>query len=122
MEQKKIAVFVGSLRKESFNRKMAKALMKVSPDSLNLEIVEIGELPLYNQDLDDNPPAVHTQFRESLKKLVLPALSWIKIQLSAVKQYCNTVVGKSSESTGDRFNLLNLAVYSFRERVRYAVL
>ncbi len=53
---------------------------------------------------------------------VLPALSWIKIQLSAVKQYCNTVVGKSSESTGDRLNLLNLAVYSFRERVRYAVL
>jgi len=68
MAQKKIAVLVGSLRKESFNRKMAKALIKVSPDSLNLEIVEIGGLPLYNQDFDDNPPVAYTQFRESLKK------------------------------------------------------
>jgi len=68
MAQKKIAVFVGSLRKESFNRKMAKALIKVSPGSLKLEILEIGELPIYNQDFDDDPPAVYTQFREALKK------------------------------------------------------
>jgi len=59
---------VGSLRKESFNRKMAKALMKLSPDSLSLEIIEIGGLPLYNQDLDDDPPAAWTEFRERLKK------------------------------------------------------
>jgi chromate reductase len=68
MTQKKIAVFVGSLRKESFNRKMARELIKVSPDSLKLEIVEIGGLPIYNQDFDDNPPAAYTQFREYLKK------------------------------------------------------
>jgi len=68
MAQKKIAVLVGSLRKESFNRKMAKALMKVSPDSLGLEIIEIGGLPLYNQDLDDNPPTAWSEFRERLKK------------------------------------------------------
>ena len=68
MAQKKIAVIIGSLRKESFNRKMAKALMKLSPDSLSLEIIEIGALPLYNQDLDDNPPAAWTEFRERLKK------------------------------------------------------
>lgn len=68
MTQKKIAVFVGSLRKESFNRKMANALMMLSPDSLALEIVEIGELPLYDQDLDDNPPAAWTEFRKRLIK------------------------------------------------------
>jgi chromate reductase len=68
MTRKKIAVLVGSLRKGSFNRKMAKALMKLSPDSLNLEIIEIGGLPLYNQDLDDNPPGAWTEFRERLKK------------------------------------------------------
>ena len=68
MAQKKIAVFVGSLRKESFNRKMAKALIKVSPASLKLEIVEIGGLPLYNQDFDDSPPSAYTQFRESLRE------------------------------------------------------
>jgi len=68
MAQKKIAVFVGSLRKESFNRKMAKMLIKAAPDSLKLEIVEIGGLPLYNQDFDDKPPVEYTQFRETLKK------------------------------------------------------
>jgi chromate reductase, NAD(P)H dehydrogenase (quinone) len=66
---KKIAVFVGSLRKESFNRKMAKALSLLAPGSLNLEIIEIGGLPLYNQDYDDEgvPPAAWTEFRELVK-------------------------------------------------------
>jgi chromate reductase, NAD(P)H dehydrogenase (quinone) len=66
---KKIAVFVGSLRKESFNRKMAKALAAFAPESLNLEIIEIGGLPLYDQDLDDEgrPPSAWTEFRERVK-------------------------------------------------------
>ena len=69
MARKRIAVIVGSLRRESLNRKMAKAMMKLAPDSLDLGIIEIGGLPLYNQDLDnDNPPAVWTEFRERLKK------------------------------------------------------
>ena len=69
MASKKIAVFVGSLRKESFNRKMAKALALLAPDSLKLEIIEIGGLPLYNQDYDDEgiPPADWTEFRELVK-------------------------------------------------------
>ncbi len=67
MAQKKIAVLVGSLRKESFNRKMAKALIKLAPDSLGPEIVEIGGLPLYNQDLDEDPPSAWTEFRERIK-------------------------------------------------------
>ena len=68
MTQRKIAVFVGSLRKESFNRKMAKALTSLAPESLKLEIIEIGGLPLYDQDLDDNPPAAWTEFRERVMK------------------------------------------------------
>ena len=63
---KKIAVIVGSLRKESFNRKMAKALIALAPESLKFEIIEIGALPLYDQDLEDNPPTTWTQFRERL--------------------------------------------------------
>ncbi len=47
-----IAVLVGSLRKESFTRKTAKALIALAPQNLKLEIVEIGQLPLYNQDLE----------------------------------------------------------------------
>ena len=66
---KKIAVFVGSLRKDSFNRKMAVALTALAPESLKLEIIEIGGLPLYNQDYDDEgkPPSVWTEFRKRVK-------------------------------------------------------
>jgi chromate reductase, NAD(P)H dehydrogenase (quinone) len=68
MKTRTIAVLVGSLRKDSFNRKMAKALIALAPQSLKLEIIEIGELPLYNQDLDENPPAAWTEFRQCLTK------------------------------------------------------
>lgn len=66
---KKIAVIVGSLRKESFNRKMAHVLISLAPASLKPEIIEIGTLPLYNQDLDDEGkvPAAWLQFREQMK-------------------------------------------------------
>ncbi|MGZ6220856.1 MAG: NADPH-dependent FMN reductase [Syntrophales bacterium] len=66
---KNIAVFVGSLRKESFNRKMARVLTAVAPESLKLEIIEIGALPLYNQDYDDEgkPPLAWTEFRKHVK-------------------------------------------------------
>jgi chromate reductase, NAD(P)H dehydrogenase (quinone) len=57
MSTKNVAVFVGSLRKESFNRKMANALSGLAPADLKLEIIEIGQLPLYNQD-DDVPGKV----------------------------------------------------------------
>ncbi len=68
MARKKIAMIVGSLRKDSFNRKMAKALVKLAPDTLEFEEVGIGELPLYNQDFDDAPPAAWTEFREQIRK------------------------------------------------------
>ncbi|MGD0193169.1 MAG: NADPH-dependent FMN reductase [Rhizomicrobium sp.] len=58
-----VAVLVGSLRKDSFNRKMAHALIGLTPPQLSLSIVEIGDLLLYNQDLDEDPPAVWTSFR-----------------------------------------------------------
>lgn len=56
--QRDVAVIVGSLRRESFNRKLANALADLAPPALKLEIVEIGHLPLYNQDLDDDSLAV----------------------------------------------------------------
>jgi chromate reductase len=64
---KKIAVLVGSLRKDSLNRKMARALTKLGADLLALEIVEIGDLPLYNQDLEEKTPPAWTKFRQSVK-------------------------------------------------------
>jgi chromate reductase, NAD(P)H dehydrogenase (quinone) len=67
---KKIAVIIGSLRKQAWTRKLALALMKLAPATINLEIVEIGDLPLYNQDLDDEgrPAQAWTTFREQMKK------------------------------------------------------
>lgn len=63
-----VAVFVGSLRKESFNLKLAKALAKLAPPELKLEIVEIGHLPFYNQDLDtETPPAPWVAFRNHVR-------------------------------------------------------
>jgi len=63
-----IAVIVGSLRKESLNRKMANALAKMAPPSLGLEIVEIGNLPLFNQDDEANPPAASVAFKARIEK------------------------------------------------------
>jgi chromate reductase len=67
MRTKKIAVIVGSLRKDSVNRKVAKSLIALAPKSLELEIVEIGALQLFNQDLEETPPVEWTIFRESVK-------------------------------------------------------
>jgi chromate reductase len=63
-----VAILVGSLRKESFSRKTAKALMTLAPASLQMEIVEIGNLPLYNQDDDANPPAASAAFKARVAK------------------------------------------------------
>lgn len=63
-----VAVLVGSLRKASINRKLALALADLAPASLNLEILEIGDLPLYNEDADgDSAPASYAPFRSKLK-------------------------------------------------------
>lgn len=65
METKKIGVFVGSLRKESFSRKIAETLVDLAPGNLEMEIVDLSRLDMYNQDLDDegNPPESWVRFR-----------------------------------------------------------
>lgn len=62
-----VAVLVGSLRKASINRKVALALAELAPANLKLNIVEIGELPLYNEDIDVTPPpAAYSTFRQQV--------------------------------------------------------
>jgi chromate reductase, NAD(P)H dehydrogenase (quinone) len=61
-----VAAIVGSLRKDSINRKVANALAELAPSGLKLSIIEIGQLPIYNQDGDENPPAEWTAFRERI--------------------------------------------------------
>ncbi len=62
-----VAVIAGSLRKDSINRKVANALAELAPAALKLSIIEIGHLPIYNQDGDENPPEAWTQFRERIR-------------------------------------------------------
>lgn len=67
-ESRDIAVIVGSLRKGSFSRSTALALIGLAPAQLAAEIVEIGDLPLYNQDLDPaSPPPQWVAFRERVR-------------------------------------------------------
>lgn len=67
-ETRDVAVFVGSLRRASFTRRIAVALGRLAPPTLKLDIVEIGDLPLYNPDLEtDNPPAPWTRLRERIR-------------------------------------------------------
>jgi chromate reductase, NAD(P)H dehydrogenase (quinone) len=67
--QRNIAILVGSLRKDSFNRHIANALIKLAPSNLHFDILEIGQLPHYDQDGDDvgPPPAQWLAFREKVK-------------------------------------------------------
>jgi chromate reductase, NAD(P)H dehydrogenase (quinone) len=55
MSRYQIAVIVGSLRKDSFNRHLADALVKLAPPEFSFSKVVIGDLPLYNQDDDEHP-------------------------------------------------------------------
>src|SRR5882762_5713396 len=63
-----VAVIVGSLRRDSLNRKVANALAEVAPAELKLSIVEIAELPIYNQDGDESPPTAWTEFRARIRR------------------------------------------------------
>nr|WP_246126066.1 NAD(P)H-dependent oxidoreductase [Bizionia myxarmorum] len=56
MNKHKIAVIVVSLRKESFNLKTAKAMMAMAPESFYMDLLDISGLPMFNEDLEANPP------------------------------------------------------------------
>ena len=62
----KIAIIVGSLREGSINRKVARSMCAIRGDNLECSIVEIGDLPLYNQDYDANPPEQYVRFRSEV--------------------------------------------------------
>ena len=62
----KIAIIVGSLREGSINRKVARSICGLRGENLECSMVEIGDLPLYNQDYDANPPEQYVRFREQV--------------------------------------------------------
>jgi chromate reductase len=65
----KIAILVGSLRKDSLNRKVARSICAIRGDNLDCTMVDIGDLPLYNQDYDGTPqePEQYVRFRDQVR-------------------------------------------------------
>jgi chromate reductase, NAD(P)H dehydrogenase (quinone) len=66
MSRYQIAVIVGSLRNDSFNKKLADALLKLAPPEFSFSRVEIGDLPLYNQDDDDHPAVTVVRMKNEI--------------------------------------------------------
>ena len=66
-ETRTVAVLVGSLRKESFSRKLANAIAAVAPSNLKFDVVEIGDLQLFNQDLEPTPTPQWVAFRDRIR-------------------------------------------------------
>jgi chromate reductase len=66
MPRYKIAILVGSLRRDSINRHVARSICRFASDRLDCTIVEIGDLPLYNQDHDADPPEAYVRFRRQV--------------------------------------------------------
>lgn len=69
MSQYKIGIVVGSLRKESFNRKTANAIIELAPQNMSFEFLDIGQLPFFNQDLEDQSPQEWEDFRSKIKEM-----------------------------------------------------
>jgi hypothetical protein len=68
MTEYKVGYFVGSLAKGSINRRLAKALVRLAPDDLEMTEIPFGDLPLYSYDYDaDFPPAGKAMGRELLQ-------------------------------------------------------
>ena len=64
----KIAILVGSLRDDSINRKVARSICAIRGDNLECSMIEIGNLPLYNQDYDGDSPPEYERFREEIRE------------------------------------------------------
>jgi len=64
----KVAVIVGSLRRDSLNAKLAKAVTALAPESFDFDFVPICDLPLYNPDFEDTPNPAVTRFRDRITK------------------------------------------------------
>ncbi|MDM1294091.1 NAD(P)H-dependent oxidoreductase [Sphingobacterium sp. N143] len=71
MNQHNIGILVGSLRKGSYNKNIAQFILDQNPTSFCYKIIEIGDLPLYNQDFDDEGPTPETyiRFRKEIASL-----------------------------------------------------
>lgn len=69
MKQIKVGVVVGSLRRDSYSKKIAQELVNSAPENLSFEFLEIDNLPLYNEEYDAEAPKAYTEFRQKVKSV-----------------------------------------------------
>lgn len=67
MSQVRVAVFVGSIRKDSFNRRLARAVEKLVPQDFKFEYIRLDDLPLYTQDFDENYPPIAQKLKKDVE-------------------------------------------------------
>lgn len=67
MSQLRVAVLVGSLRNDSFNRRLARAIEKLAPSDITFDHIRIDDLPLYNQDFDEDYPEVCRRLKSEIE-------------------------------------------------------
>src|SRR5690606_36145052 len=67
MDQIKVALLVGSLRQDSYNRRLAKAVEKLAPSELSFQHIRIDDLPLYNQDQDSDMPPASKRLKQEIE-------------------------------------------------------
>ncbi len=66
-DRPKVAVIVGSFRRHSVNRCLAEAIAKTTASKLDLQILDYGDVPLFNQDHEADPPAAVVAFKDAIK-------------------------------------------------------
>ena len=81
----KVVAIVGSIRKDSYNLKLAQYIQKRYQEHFDLEILNIRDIPFYDQDIENNPPAVVTDFKNKVKNA--DAVLWL------TPEYNGTVPG-----------------------------
>lgn len=97
-----VAVFVGSLRKESFNKKLAESLAFIGKDIFRFNIVPLDDVPMYNQDLEVDLPAPVVRIKEAVAEadgvlLVTPEYNRsIPSVLKNAMDWCSRPYGKNS--------------------------
>ena len=92
----RVGIIIGSLRKQSLNRKMANALIALAPAELKLEIVEIGQLPHCNADDEANPPAAIVEFKRSIDRAC--AGHWIIVPTDVRRRRIASLIGIPREN------------------------
>lgn len=77
----KVVAIVGSVREDSFNKYLARFVQKRYADKFDMEILDLSGLPLYNQDIENNPPAAVEEFKSKVK--AANAILWVTPEYNA---------------------------------------